>query len=122
MKTAIHLIIYDRQGPLGKTIARAIQDTSLLVFKNRKMSRIMELVRVKRKAGFVFVLFIFHEEYELVECAKLNGLNVPTIFAPTNKYSYHRLRKMNGIEVMDVTLDGHLFVAQIMDFLKANYT
>ncbi|MEM9141756.1 MAG: hypothetical protein AAGA86_02135 [Bacteroidota bacterium] len=122
MKTVIHLIIYDRQGPLGNTIARSVRNPTLLVFKTKRMSHILELARLKRKTGFVFVLFVFHEEHELVECTKLNKLNAPIIFAPTNRYSYQRLRKMEGIEVMDVTLESHLFVTQIMDFLKASYT
>ena len=122
MKTKGNLIIYDKQGPLGNTIARSFQRTQIAVYKNKKIERILDLVKLKQKIDFVFVLFIFNEEYELVECTQLARLNVPIIFAPTDKHSYKNLRKMKGIEVMDVSKSKNVHISQILDFLETHHT
>ncbi|WP_425237686.1 hypothetical protein [Ulvibacterium sp.] len=122
MKTRRNLIIYDKQGPLGNTIARSFQKTPITVYKNKKLTQILNLVKLKQKINFVFVLFIFNEEFELVESTLLAQLNVPIIFAPTNKHSYKNLIKMKGIEVVDVSKHKSLHISQILDFLEAHDT
>lgn len=117
-----NLIIYDKQGPLGNTIARCFQKTQITVYKNKKIARIVDLVQLNQKINFVFVLFIFNEDYELVECTLLAKLNVPIIFAPTDKHSYKNLCKMKGIQVMDVSKSKNLHISQILDFLEAYHT
>ncbi len=113
-----NFIIYDKQGPLGNVIRHSLKKTKITVYRYKRMSRIADFIRLRPKVNVLFILFVFNEEYELVDCMELAKLNVPIVFAPTNKNSYKNLCRVKGIEIMDVSTSKIEYVSQVINFLK----
>ena len=111
-------IIYDKQGPLGNVIRHSLKKTNINVHRYKRISSITNFISLRPKANFLFILFVFNEEYELIDCLELAKFNIPIVFAPTNKNSYKNICKMKGIEVMDVSTSKIEYVSQIVNFLK----
>ncbi|MDO5980832.1 hypothetical protein [Flavivirga spongiicola] len=111
-------IILDKQGPFSKVIKHSLKDTSLKVYRCKSTKRLTDFLYLKPNTKFDFLLFIFFEEYELVTCLELYNLDIPIIFAPTDKRSYKRLSKIEGIKLMDLSANKMEYKIQIIDFVK----
>ncbi|WP_299532344.1 hypothetical protein [Ulvibacterium sp.] len=113
-----NFIIYDKQGPLGSIIKQSLKKTNINVFRCKKILNIADALKKKSEVKFLFILFVYNEEYELIDCIALAKFNIPIVFAPIDKNSYESLKRVNGIEVMDVSTSKIEYVSQIVDFLK----
>ncbi len=113
-----NFIIYDKQGPLGSIIKQSLKKTNINVYRHKKISNISDAIKSKSEVKFIFILFVYNEEYELIDCVQLAKLNVPIVFAPIDKNSYENLKRVKGIDVMDVSTSKIEYVSQIIDFLK----
>ncbi|WP_422081771.1 hypothetical protein [Ulvibacterium sp.] len=111
-------IIYDKQGPLSSIIKQSLKKTNISVFRCKKISNIADAIKSKSGIKFPFILFVYNEEYELIDCLALAKFNIPIVFAPIDKNSYESLKRVKGIEVMDVSTSKIEYVSQIVDFLK----
>ncbi len=111
-------IIYDKQGPLGSIIKQSLKKTNINGYRHKKISSIADTIKLKSEIKFLFILFVYNEEYELTDCVPLAKFNIPIVFAPINKNSYKNLNMVKGIEVMDVSTSKIEYVSQIVDFLK----
>lgn len=113
-----NFIIYDKQGPLGSIIKQSLKKTNIKVYRHKKISSIADAVKLKSEIKFLFILFVYNEEYELIDCVRLAKFNIPIVFAPIDKNSHDNLKRVKGIEVMDVSTSKIEYVSQIVDFLK----
>jgi|GEM_PF-5733160 len=118
-KTAGDFIIYDRQGPLGSIIKHALKKTDINVYRHKKISGIENDIKKQSEITFIFILFVFNEEYELIDCIRLVKLGIPIVFAPINKNCYKILYKLKGVRVMDVSASKDEYVSQIINILES---
>lgn len=117
--TQLDFIIYDKQGPLSSAIKHAFKKTPIRIHRLKKIPSIIKLLHLKPKIDFHFLMFVFNEDFEFVDYLELERFNIPIIFAPTNKLTYSRLRKIEGIKVMDVSKSKQEYIQQITDFFES---
>ena len=116
--TKIDFIIYDKQGPLSNAIRHSMKNTPVNIYRHKRISSILKFMQLEPKIDLLFLLFVFNEEFELVDCIELSKFDIPIIFAPTNKACYNRLSAIKGIKVMDVSRSKQEYVAQIKTFFR----
>lgn len=118
-KTRVDFIIYDKQGPLSNAIKHALKKNKIQIHRYKKISDIKNLLSVKLKIDFLFLMFVFNEDFEFVDYLELEKLDIPIVFAPTNKQAYARLCEIEGIKVMDVSKSKQEYIQQIADFFES---
>lgn len=111
-------IIYDKQGPLASIVKQSLKKTNIDVFRCKKILNIADTIKSNPEVKFLFILFVYNEEYELIDCLSLAKFNIRIVFAPIDKNCYENLKRVKGIEVMDVSTSKIEYVSQIIDFLK----
>ncbi len=111
-------IILDKQGPFSNVIKHALKGTYLEVHRCRSVKSVIDFIEESPDKNFSFILFIFFEDYELVNCIELYNLNIPVIFAPTDKKSYRKLSRVEGIKLMDLSVNKIEYKIQILNFIK----
>nr|WP_299174592.1 hypothetical protein [uncultured Allomuricauda sp.] len=118
MKETIDFIIYDRQGPMSNAIKHVLKNTKIRIHRLKKVNEIKNTLQIKATTDFIFILFVFNEVFEFIDYLELEKLDVPIVFAPTNKRCYERLCEIEGIWIMDVSRNKQEYIQQITDFLR----
>jgi len=114
-------LILDKQGPFSNVIKRSLKETNVEAHRCKNINKIIDILEVRPKKDFKFLLFIFFEEYELINCVKLYDLKIPIVFAPTNKKSYEKLSEIEDIVLMNLSVNKREYVQQIMSFMAMNF-
>lgn len=111
-------IILDKRGPISNVIKHALKGTYLEVHRCRSVRDVINFIEESTDKSFKFILFIFFEDYELVNYVELSNLKIPVVFAPTDKKSYRMLARIHGVKLMDLSVNKIEYKIQIMNFIK----
>lgn len=112
------IIIFDKQGPMGNFFKGIFKDTNLNLVHLKDVESVKKLVLTESKYDFLFLLYIFTDEIELLEYVRLVPLGIPIIFGPTRKYIYKQMAGIEEVKIISLAQNKENYVPEIFDLVQ----